>query len=211
LDGGVVSLAKDQKGGREEMEGWLDGRLDGRLVEDRTVSHDGEKGKLMKYIATIGEREFVVEIIDERHIRVGERLLEVNFESVSGQPVYSLIVNGKSFESYVYQGEDTWQVLLRGHLYPVSVEDEREKRLRAAGSSSVVEGGEFQLKAPMPGMVVAVPVAEGQAVEKGQVLAVLESMKMQNELKAPRAGVVGRIKVKAGESVEQKQMILSMQ
>jgi biotin carboxyl carrier protein len=165
----------------------------------------------MKYIATIGEREYVVEIIDEKHIRVGDRTLDVNFESVSGQPVFSLIVDGKSYESYVYQGDENWQVLLRGHLYPVSVEDEREKRLRAASSGAVAEGGEFQLKAPMPGMVVAVPVEEGQAVEKGHVLVVLESMKMQNELKAPRAGTVGRIRVKAGESVEQKQTLLSLQ
>jgi len=165
----------------------------------------------MKYIATIEGREYVVEIMDEKHIRVGERLLEVNFESVSGQPVYSLIVDGKSYESYIYPGDENWQVLLRGHLYPVTVEDEREKRLRAAGGSPVVEGGEFHLKAPMPGLVVAVPVTEGQAVEKGQVLAVLESMKMQNELKAPREGVVERIRVKPGESVEQKQTLLSLQ
>ncbi len=164
----------------------------------------------MKYIATIEDREYLVEILDEKHIRVGDRLLEVNFESVSGQPVFSLIVDGKSYESYIYPGEDNWQVMLRGHLYPVTVEDEREKRLRAASSSSVAEGGEFMLKAPMPGLVVAVPVAEGESVIKGQVLAVLESMKMQNELKAPREGTVGRIRVKPGESVEQKQTLLSL-
>ena len=62
----------------------------------------------------------------------------------------------------------------------------------------------------MPGLVVAVTVEEGQQVEKGQVLAILESMKMQNELKSPRAGTVQRIKVKAGESVEIKQTMLSV-
>jgi biotin carboxyl carrier protein len=54
-------------------------------------------------------------------------------------------------------------------------------------------------------------VEEGQDVQKGQVLLVLESMKMQNELKSPRDGKVHRIKVKAGESVEQKQTLLSVQ
>jgi biotin carboxyl carrier protein len=62
----------------------------------------------------------------------------------------------------------------------------------------------------MPGLVVAVPVSEGQDVKKGQVILILESMKMQNELKAPRDGVIQRIKVKAGESVEQKQTLLSV-
>jgi biotin carboxyl carrier protein len=164
----------------------------------------------MKYIATIEGREYVVEIIDDKHVRVGDRLLEVNFESVSGQPVFSLLVDGKSYESYIYPGEDSWQVMLRGHLYPVTVVDEREKRLQAAGSGSIAEGGEYRLKAPMPGLVVAIPVTEGEDVKKGQVLAVLESMKMQNELKSPRDGTVGRVRVKPGESVEQKQTLLSL-
>jgi len=62
----------------------------------------------------------------------------------------------------------------------------------------------------MPGLVVAIPIEEGQEIKKGQVLLILESMKMQNELKAPRDGVIQRIKVKAGETVEQKQTLLSV-
>ena len=165
----------------------------------------------MKYVATIEEREYLIEIIDERHIRVGDRLLEVDFESVGGQPVFSLIVDGKSYESFVYQGDDSWQVLLHGRLFPVLVEDEREKRLRFAAGSTIAEGAEFHLRAPMPGLIVSVNVEEGQIIEKGQVLAILESMKMQNELKAPRAGTVGRIRVKAGETVERKQSLLTVQ
>ncbi len=165
----------------------------------------------MKYVTTINGQEFVVEVVDERHIRFGDRLLTVDFESVSGQPVYSLILDGKSYESFVYQGEEDWEVLLRGRQYQVKVEDEREKRLRVAAGGGAAEGGEFHLKAPMPGLVVTVPVEEGQQVKKGQVLLILESMKMQNELKAPRDGVVDRIRVKAGESVEQKQTLLSVQ
>ena len=98
-----------------------------------------------------------------------------------------------------------------GRQFPVVVEDEREKRLRAAAGGSVSETGEFHLRSPMPGMVVSIPVAEGQKIEKGDVLLILESMKMQNELKAPRAGTVGRIRVKPGESVEQRQILLSVQ
>ena len=164
----------------------------------------------MKYITTVDGKDYLVEIIDEKHISVNGKIYEVDFESVSGQPVYSLIVDGKSHESYVQQGDDNWQVLLRGRLYPVVVEDEREKRLRAAAGGGVAESGEFHLKAPMPGLIVTIPVTEGQEVKKGQVLLILESMKMQNELKAPRDGTIGRIRVKAGESVEQRQTLLSV-
>ena len=165
----------------------------------------------MRYITTIEGKQFLVEIIDEKHVSVDGKVYEVDFESVSGQPVYSLIVDGKSHEGYVAQGEENWQVLLRGRLYPVTVEDEREKRLRSAASHGVAETGEFHLRAPMPGLIVTVPVEEGQAVKRGQVLLILESMKMQNELKAPRDGTIGRVRIKAGESVEQKQILLSVQ
>jgi biotin carboxyl carrier protein len=58
--------------------------------------------------------------------------------------------------------------------------------------------------------VVAVLVTEGQEIRKGQVILILESMKMQNELKSPRDGTIGRIRVKTGETVEQKQTLLSV-
>lgn len=164
----------------------------------------------MKYIATVEDNQFLVEIIDEKHVSVDGKVYEVDFESVSGQPVYSLIVDGKSHEAYVAAGDNLWQVLLRGRLYPVLVEDEREKRLRSAAGGGVAEAGEFHLRAPMPGLVITILVDEGQQIETGQVLLILESMKMQNELKSPRDGTVGRVRVKAGETVEQKQTLLSV-
>jgi biotin carboxyl carrier protein len=165
----------------------------------------------MKYITTVEDKQYLVEVIDEKHVSVDGKVYNVDFESVSGQPVFSLIVDGKSHEAYVQEGDDNWQVLMRGRLYPVKVEDEREKRLRAAAGGGVAETGEFHLKAPMPGLVITVPVTEGQAVKKGQVLLILESMKMQNELKSPRDGKINRIRVKPGESVEQRQALLSVQ
>jgi biotin carboxyl carrier protein len=164
----------------------------------------------MIYLTTIGDSEFSVEILDARHVRIGGRTMDVNFESISGQPVYSLLIDGKSYEAYVYQAEDEWQVVLLGQQYQVKVEDERERRLRAAAGGKLEVKGDYQLKAPMPGLIVAVPVEENQQVQKGEVLVVLESMKMQNELRSPRAGRVERIKVKPGESVEQRQTLLSV-
>lgn len=164
----------------------------------------------MKYVTTVNNQEFQIEIVDERHIRIGEQLLEVDFEAINGQPVFSIILDGKSYESFVYQGDEDWEVLIRGRQYQVKIEDERERRLKTAASGGVAEGGEFHLKAPMPGLVVSVLVEEGQEVKKGQVMLILESMKMQNELKAPRDGVIERVRVKAGESVEQKQAMLSL-
>jgi biotin carboxyl carrier protein len=164
----------------------------------------------MKYVAEVDGLEFPIEILDEHRVRFGGDVLQVDLATLSGEPLYSLIVNGESFEGYVYPDEDGWQVLLLGQFYQVHVEDEREKRLRSALPAGIHAGTEFTLKAPMPGMVVAVPVQEGQTVEKGQPLLILESMKMQNELRAPYAGKVTRLRIQAGESVEQKQALLNL-
>jgi biotin carboxyl carrier protein len=53
-------------------------------------------------------------------------------------------------------------------------------------------------------------VSNGQKVEKGDVLLVLESMKMQNELRSPRSGIVHRMRVKPGDRVEKKETLLSI-
>jgi biotin carboxyl carrier protein len=164
----------------------------------------------MKYITTINGKEYTVEVIDEHHIVINQQLFQIDFHSISDQPVYSLLVDGKSYEAYVYPADDSWQVLLHGNQYAARVEDERERRLRTSTTDAISTGSEFHLKAPMPGLVIQVAVAEGQKIQKGDLLVVLESMKMQNELRSPRDGAISRVRVNPGESVEQRQVLLSV-
>jgi biotin carboxyl carrier protein len=164
----------------------------------------------MKYITTIDGAEYTVEIIDDNHISVNGQVYAMDFDSICDQPVYSLLLDGVSYEAYVYPADPGLQVLIHGRAYPAVVEDERERLLRSAVADAEGQVSELILKAPMPGLVVAVQVSEGQQVQKGDVLVILESMKMQNELKAPRAGAVTRIKVQPGDSLEQKQAILTI-
>lgn len=164
----------------------------------------------MKYIAEVDGLDFSLEIMDDHHVRFGDEILEVDLAAVSGQPLFSLVVNHESYEGYVYPDEDFWQVHLLGQLFQVRVEDERETHLRLATREVSPQGLEFVMKAPMPGLVIDVPVKEGQSVEKAQPLIILESMKMQNELRAPISGIISKIVVKPGESVQQKQTLLSL-
>jgi biotin carboxyl carrier protein len=164
----------------------------------------------MIYVTMVDGHEYVIDIIDDHQVSIDGVIHQVDFMPVGDQQVYSLIVDGKSVDASVSQNEDTWQVLFQGMLYTATVEDEREKRLRAALGGRVIEHEDFHLKAPMPGMVISIPVEEGQGIRKGDVLAILESMKMQNELRSPRDGKVTRIRIRAGERVEQKETILSV-
>ena len=164
----------------------------------------------MIYVTSIDGREFTIELLDEHHIRIDGQEFTIDFQTVGDQPVYSLLLNGRSYDALVYPDEEVWQVILQGEMYLANVEDEREKRLRAAMGRVISEHQEFFLKAPMPGLVIAVPVQNGQPVQKGDVLLVLESMKMQNELRSPRAGTVNRVRVQAGARVEKKETLLSV-
>lgn len=71
-----------------------------------------------------------------------------------------------------------------------------------AASSPLGAAGAVQVSAPMPGKVVAVKSAVGQAVKKGDVILVLEAMKMENEIVAPQDGVIAGIHAQAGDSVD---------
>ena len=70
---------------------------------------------------------------------------------------------------------------------------------------------EALLRAPMPAQVRAVLVTEGEAVEKGQPLLLLEAMKMEMRLSAPRAGVVSKLLVSVGETVQREQVLVEME
>jgi biotin carboxyl carrier protein len=67
-----------------------------------------------------------------------------------------------------------------------------------------------KLEAPMQGKIVAVKVSAGQAVQEGDVIAVLEAMKMENEIVAPQAGTVASVNVAAGQTVEAGDLIASL-
>lgn len=160
----------------------------------------------MKYITTVNNQTFVIEVNREGEVIVDGEARTVDFRGLEGkQAIYSLLLNNKSYEAVVEERDGQYHVLMAGDLYEVEVTDERLQRLaEAAGGSAGAGGtGELLIRSPMPGMIVAVPVIEGQEISKGETLVILESMKMENELKAPRDGVVSRIYVKTGDSVEQ--------
>lgn len=158
----------------------------------------------MKYITTVDGVEFEVEILDGDKINVNGTVYDIDFEEVSGQMIFSLIVDGRSYEINVSEEDNQWNILIHGRLYTAEVIDEREKRLLEASGELAMGSSEFVLEAPMPGLVVKVPVKVGKKVERGDVLVILESMKMQNELRAPRDGTVTQINVNEGDNVEKR-------
>ncbi len=162
----------------------------------------------MKYITTVQDVEYQIELLEEGQVRVNDATYQVDFSRVDGDQVFSLLVDGRSYEVFIAAEGLELQVIIEGVRYPVDVVDEHEKLLRDASKASGGLKGDFELKAPMPGLVVKVPVALGQVVTAGDVLVILESMKMQNELKAPQGGVVTEVPVAEGDNVEKRDVLL---
>lgn len=103
------------------------------------------------------------------------------------------------------------RALVDGIAYEFEVEwptDDLE--VGTGGKAAEAEGVEGTIKAIMPGKVIRIDVNEGDAVKEGQVVAILEAMKMENELNAPVAGVVKQVFVSVGATVEKGQPILEI-
>ncbi len=158
----------------------------------------------MAFIAKLGERTYTVEIEE-----AGRSLYRVSVDGneflVDGKKTgvtnYSLIVDDRSFEVEVDISEDEYRVLVDGRSYHISLIDERRMRLGGIQAGIQLQGRQ-QISAPMPGKVIAVLAAEGDRVEVGHGLVIVEAMKMENEVRSPIAGEVKEVRVKPGDAVE---------
>jgi len=153
-----------------------------------------------RYTVQVGERTLAVEVDGDR-VSLDGRTVPVQWGGRAGDVRRRLMVAGRSVPFVVdVGGRAHWRLSTDGHRFDVEVLDERARAVRAAGIAR--HGSADSLRAPMPGRIVRVLVAGGQAVEAGQGLVVMEAMKMENELKASGAGTVQRVLVEPGDRVE---------
>lgn len=99
-------------------------------------------------------------------------------------------------------------LLANGITKVVKLSDAFDVLLHDLGMDSATSKGASDIKAPMPGLVLRVLVEPGQAVEKGDVVMVLEAMKMENALKSPASGTVAQVMVNAGDKVEKNALLI---
>jgi biotin carboxyl carrier protein len=136
-------------------------------------------------------------------ILVNGRPVEVDAEQLKSvaqvEPgVYSVLAGGRSFEVRAIATQGGLRVEVDGRRYTAEAYDPRD---RGQKSAAALATGRQNIAAPMPGKVVRVLVREGDTVEVGQGLVVVEAMKMQNEMKALRVGAVVEVCVRDGDTV----------
>jgi biotin carboxyl carrier protein len=158
----------------------------------------------MAFIGTLGDQSYNVEIEE-----IGNSVYRVSVDGQefvvdgkkTGRTNYSLIVDNRSFEIEVDNTGDEYRVLVDGRTYHIHLVDERRVRVGGSQAGAQMQGRQ-NVSVPMPGKVIAVLVSEGDPVEKGQGLIIVEAMKMENEVHSPIAGEIKEIRVKAGDTVE---------
>ena len=174
----------------------------------------------MKFSITIDGQEHTLELMRENGLRCRLDGSPFAANAAEVEPgVYSLVIGegggGKSFKVRVAPevgnssgGGNTgdYRVETSGAHYRVSVEDPR-RRPRQGEAKPALEGQQ-NIMARMPGKVVRILVSEGQAVQRGQGLIVVEAMKMQNEIKCPTSGKIQKVLVREGQAVNTGESML---
>jgi biotin carboxyl carrier protein len=130
----------------------------------------------------------------------GSRLRYVRDEGVEIEGEFSLegtsvLMNGRSYRVSKGAGTEIW---VNGRRLTMEVFDSRDLR---PGQGATANHGRQEIAASMPGKVIRVLVALGDAVEEGQGLVVVEAMKMQNEMKSPKSGRVAEIRARTDATV----------
>lgn len=127
--------------------------------------------------------------------------------------MFSVIRKGRSHRVLILKEDpDLGEIRMRigGKTYTVKLQDERSRMFRTLGLDKAIPVVR-EIKAPMPGMVINILVAPGDAVKKNDPLLVLEAMKMENVIKAPGDAVVKTVPAEKGKAVEKGQLLVSFE
>jgi biotin carboxyl carrier protein len=141
------------------------------------------------------------------HVNLDGKDYLVDSSTISDNCI-SLLVNGKTFTAYLAEADGKKYVSVEGEQFTIQEAASESAAALGADSTGVAEAP--VAASPMPGKVVKLLVKEGDQVEKGQGLVIVEAMKMENEIKSPVNGMVERVNFKAGDLVDAAQPIVEI-
>jgi len=159
-------------------------------------------------VSLLGETH-VVEVGPDGRVVVDGRAREASLAAASPPGGHSLLLDGRSFALFARRaGGSVWELELDGRTFSAEVLDARAATVRELSAAVGGRGEVVSLRAPMPGLVVRVAVGEGDAVQEGDTVLIVEAMKMENELRATGEARVARVLAAPGDAVEKGQVLV---
>ena len=163
------------------------------------------------FVVSINGTSWSVRVLNEKELVLNEK--KYDYELISGsENSYFLKLNNQVFDltSEKVNG-DTYKVLINGNYFDVTVRTAlQEKAAKLLENSALSQNHQMDVKAPMPGLILKVRKKNGENVEKGESVIILEAMKMENDLKAPATGLIDDILVTEGSAVEKGTVLFSI-
>jgi pyruvate carboxylase subunit B len=166
----------------------------------------------MKYFVRIGAEEHEV-VLDADGVHLDGEDVAARVAAIEGTPVRMVTIGDEVHRVVVRPGgsRGRYTLWLDGHRFDVEALDERTRAINERSGVSAKASGPAPVVAPMPGLIVRINAAVGDAVAAGQGLVVMEAMKMENELRAQAAGKVKTILVATGTAVEKGALLIELE
>lgn len=174
----------------------------------------------LRFIGEANEKEYVIDVDNHGNddgyytMTLNGKSYEVDAQLMRSH-IVSMLIDQRSYDVDIEKTGDPndtldgrMNVRVRGRVVSLDMLDERRRKMKEAASGHFGGEGALTVESPMPGKVIKLLVQEGDTVERGSGVVVVEAMKMENELKSSKEGVVTRIDVKEGDSVASGQVLL---
>jgi biotin carboxyl carrier protein len=161
------------------------------------------------FSVTIQNKTYSVENADQT-IKVNGKTMEWDLKWISDRKIH-LISENKSIEAELISFDKeskTIQIRLGHKISTLLVKDRFDILLEKLGMNHNNAGTLKEIKAPMPGLILDLKVKPGDEVKKGDVVLILEAMKMENSIKSPGDGMVKAVKIALKQSVEKNQVLI---
>ncbi len=180
----------------------------------------------MAYISSLATNSYTCDLAEDGHVLFDGRSLALDWRQIAplttdaqGKQTpggrYTLLLAGRSYEFYARRlvspeetTGQTYEIQLANHTFTVHVEDERTRTLLGSIAQVGQTSGDVAIRTPMPGLVLSLPKPVGAPLERGDTVAVLEAMKMENDLTTPCRGTVKEIHVHTGQTVNQGDILV---
>ncbi len=165
-----------------------------------------------EFVVTVNEKKKPVNILNDTELKIEDKKYSYEISHVHNN-TYLLKCGNNYFEIVADQvNNGQFSVLLKGYHFDAVVRTTlQEKAIHLLEEAQTSAHHQFEVKAPMPGMILKIKKQDGDTISQGESIIILEAMKMENDLRAPASGIITGICVEEGKAVEKGAILFSIE